>query len=154
MIAREDMGEVFYGPGEADVNFAHGHTFAANPLGCAVGLAVIDEIVSQRLAERARELGQYLAGKLEGLKQYGVVREVRGRGLLLGVELVKDTGTMAPFPELGRALKKTSLDNGLIMRIDPTWFAVAPALIAEREELDELYELIDRSLLDALEMVS
>ncbi len=114
---------------------------------------MIDEIIEQDLARKARESGAYLAEKLEGLKQYGVVREVRGKGLLLGVELVKDTQTMKPYPELGRALKQTALKNGLIMRIDPSWFAVAPALIAEKEDLDELYDLITRSLLEALEQV-
>lgn len=153
MIAREDMGDVFYGPVEAEVNFAHGHTFASNPLACAVGIAVIDEILELDLARKARESGAYLAGKLAGLKQYGVVCEVRGKGLLLGVELVKDTQSMKPYPELGRALKQTALKNGLIMRIDPSWFAVAPALIAEKEDLDELYDLITRSLLEALEQV-
>lgn len=153
MMAREDIGEAFSGPIEAEVNFAHGHTFAGNPLGAAVGMAVIDVLVEEKLPQKARQLGDYLAAKLEALKQYGVVREVRGRGLLLGVELVKDMKTKAPFPELGRALKQTALNNGLIMRIDPSWFAVAPALIAEEENLDELYALIDRSLLEALEMV-
>jgi 2,2-dialkylglycine decarboxylase (pyruvate) len=116
-------------------------------------MAVIDVLVEEKLPQKARQLGDYLAAKLEALKQYGVVREVRGRGLLLGVELVKDMKTKAPFPELGRALKQTALNNGLIMRIDPSWFAVAPALIAKEEDLDELYALIDRSLLEALEMV-
>ena len=153
MIARETLGDAFYGRAEDEVNFAHGHTFAANPLACAVGIAVIDEIVEQGLAQRAQVMGDYLAGKLEGLKKYGVIREVRGKGLLRGVELVKETQTMQPFPALGTALKKTALNNGLVMRVDPNWFAVAPALIAEKEQIDELCELIERSLLDALEMV-
>lgn len=153
MIAREDMGDAFWGPAEAEVNFAHGHTFASNPLACAVGLAVIDELLEHQLAQKAQESGAYLVEKLETLKQYGVVREVRGKGLLLGVELVKDTESMAPYPELGQALKQTAINNGLIMRIDPTWFAIAPALIAEKDELDELFELINRSLLEALELV-
>jgi adenosylmethionine-8-amino-7-oxononanoate aminotransferase len=153
MIAREDMGEVFLGPAEQEVSFAHGHTFAGNPLACAVGLAVLDEIVENKLDEKARVMGDYLATKLEGLKQYGVVREVRGKGLLRGVELVRDTESLQPFPELGRSLKRTALNNGLIMRIDPTWFAVAPALIAEHSDIDELVDLVERSLLDALEQV-
>ena len=154
MMAREELGHAFLGPSEAEVNFAHGHTFAGNPLACAVGNAVLDELVEQKLAQRARDLGAYMAEKLESLKRYGVVREVRGKGLLLGVELVRDTQELQPFPELGHALKRTALDNGLIMRIDPTWFAVAPALIAEKSDLDELYECIERSLLDALEQVT
>jgi adenosylmethionine-8-amino-7-oxononanoate aminotransferase len=153
MIAREEMADAFVGPLEADVAFAHGHTFAGNPLACAVGLAVLDELVESRLDQQACEVGDYLSSKLEGLKQYGVVREVRGKGMLRGVELVRDTQTMTPFPELGQALKKTALQNGLIMRIDPTWFAVAPALIAEKSDIDDMMGLIERSLLAALEMV-
>ena len=153
MMAREDMGEVFLGPVEDEVNFAHGHTFAGNPLACAVGLAVLDEIAENQLDRKAREIGDYLTTKLEGLKQYGVIREVRGKGMLRGVELVRDTQSMQPFPELGRTLKRTAVSNGLIMRVDPTWFAVAPALIAERSDIDEMIDLIERSLLDALEQV-
>ena len=153
MMAREEMGEVFFGPVEEDVNFAHGHTYAGNPLACAVGMAVIDEIVEKGLAERAKELGEYLVSKLEALKKFGVVREVRGKGLIRGVELVRDTRTMEPFPELGKALKKTALENGLVMRIDPNWFAVAPALIVEKDDIDEMCDLVERSLMAALKRV-
>ena len=153
MITREDMGDAFYGEVEDEINFAHGHTFAGNPLACAVGIAVIDEIQHEKLDQKAQNLGDYLAEKLQKLTRYGVVREVRGKGLLLGVELVKDTETMAPYPELGQALKRTTLQNGLILRIDPSWFAVAPALIATESDIDELGDLIEKSLVDALEQV-
>jgi adenosylmethionine-8-amino-7-oxononanoate aminotransferase len=153
MMARADMAAAFWGALEEDVHFAHGHTFAGNPLACAVGLAVLDEIEERGLVQKAQELGDYLSVKLEALKRYGVVREVRGKGMLRGVELVKDAKTMQPFPALGHALKRTALKNGLIMRIDPSWFAVAPALIAEKADIDELCELIDRSLAEALEEV-
>ena len=153
MITREDMGDAFYGEVEDEINFAHGHTFAGNPLACAVGIAVIDEIQHEKLDQKAQNLGDYLAEKLQKLTRYGVVREVRGKGLLLGVELVKDTETMAPYPELGQALKHTTLQNGLILRIDPSWFAVAPALIATESDIDELGDLIEKSLVDALKQV-
>ena len=153
MITREDMGDAFYGEVEDEINFAHGHTFAGNPLACAVGIAVIDEIQHEKLDQKAQNLGDYLAKKLQKLTRYGVVREVRGKGLLLGVELVKDTETMEPYPELGQALKRTTLQNGLILRIDPSWFAVAPALIATESDIDELGDLIEKSLVDALKQV-
>ena len=153
MITKEDMGHAFYGEVEDEINFAHGHTFAGNPLACAVGIAVIDEIQHEKLDQKAQDLGDYLAKKLQKLTRYGVVREVRGKGLLLGVELVKDTETMAPYPELGQALKRTTLQNGLILRIDPSWFAVAPALIATESDIDELGDLIEKSLVDALKQV-
>lgn len=151
MIARQDMAAAFRGPAEDGLNFAHGHTYAGNPLACAVGMAVIDEIEENDLCQNAQVLGEHLAAKLEELKKYGVVREVRGRGLIRGVEFVRDTETMAPFPELGQALKKTALENGLVMRIDPNWFAVAPALVANKNDIDEMCALIEKSLKEALE---
>ncbi len=153
MIAREDMAEAFFGPPDAGLQFAHGHTFANNPLACAVGIAVVDEMLEHRLDEKAVRLGDYLVSRLECLKKYGVVREVRGKGVLRGVELVKDTRTMQPFPELGKAIKKTALKNGIIMRTDPTWFAVCPPLIADEAAIDEMCAIIEKSLTDALALV-
>jgi len=153
MIAREDMAGAFESPSDEGMEFAHGHTYAGNPLACAAGIAVIDEIVEKQLDKKAAKLGSYLRARLEGLKDLGVVREVRGKGVFLGVELVKDTLKNEPFPELGKALKETSLKNGLIMRIDPCWFAVSPALISEEPDIDEMVELIRKSLKEALSKV-
>ena len=153
MIARENLADAFYGRSEDNIQFAHGHTFAGNPLACAAGIAVVSEIVEKDLVSNAAKMGDYLTGKLEALKIYGVVREVRGMGLLRGVELVRDTESNAPFPELGNALKETAVRNGLIMRIDPSWFAVCPALNSKVEDIDELGDLVEKSLKDALEAV-
>ncbi len=153
MIAREDMADAFEGAPEEGLHFAHGHTFAGNPLACAVGLAVLQEILDQDLCTKAERLGGYLRQKLSCLKKYGVVREVRGKGTLLGVELVKDTRTMEPFAALGKELKKTAIARGIVLRVDPTWFAVAPPLIAEEGDIDEMVSLIDLSLRDALAKV-
>ena len=150
MIARQGMADAFWGEASEGREFAHGHTFAGHPLACAAGIAVINEIEEKGLAARARETGAYLASRLGELCRHGVVREVRGMGLFRGVEFVRGAGSKEPFPELGAALKKTSLANGLILRVDPSWFAVAPALIAERKDIDEICDLIDKSLADAL----
>jgi adenosylmethionine-8-amino-7-oxononanoate aminotransferase len=153
MIAREEMAEAFRGRPEENLHFAHGHTFAGNPLACAVGIAVIDEIVEQDLCGKAERLGEYLRVRLGELSKYGVIREIRGRGSLLGVELVKDTKTMEPFPQLGKELKRAALEHGLILRVDPNWFAVAPPLIAGEKDMDEMCELIEMSLRTALDRV-
>jgi adenosylmethionine-8-amino-7-oxononanoate aminotransferase len=153
MAARQDLGDSFCGPPEKLLSFAHGHTYAGHPLACAVGIAVINEIIEKQLDQKANVLGEYLASKLEALKKYGVVREVRGIGMLRGVELVRDTADMQPFPELGQALRRTALENGLILRVDPSWFAVSPALTAERPDIDELCHLVEKSLIDALRQV-
>ncbi|MGE5569788.1 MAG: aspartate aminotransferase family protein [Rhodospirillales bacterium] len=143
MIAREDMAEAFWGEPEKNIQFAHGHTFAGNPLAAAVGIAVIDEIVENGLDKKAAVNGEYLANKLECLKKYGVIREVRGKGILRGVELTDAA--------IGTALKRKSLKNGIILRVDPTWFAVSPALIATQADLDEMCDLIEKSLVEAIE---
>jgi adenosylmethionine-8-amino-7-oxononanoate aminotransferase len=153
MIAREDMADAFRGTPEDNLHFAHGHTFAGNPLACAAGLAVIDEILEQDLCAKAERIGKHLRGRLADLKKYGVVREIRGKGVLLGVELVKDTSSMEPFAQLGKELKRTAMEQGLILRVDPSWFAVAPPLIAEEKDLDEMCDLIDASLRTALDRV-
>ena len=55
-------------------------------------------------------------------------------------------------PQLGERLKKTAIRNGIILRIDPGWFAVSPPLIAERSDIDEMCGLIEKSVKDALEL--
>ena len=83
------------------------------------------------------------------------VREGRGKGVVRGVELVADAATNKPFPpgrKLGPLLKRTAIRNGIILRIDPDWFAVCPALIAERSDIDRMVELIEKSLQDALDL--
>ena len=156
MAAREDMGDAFYGKPEEHLQFAHGHTWASNPLGSAVGIKTIELILREKLVERAVVLGDHLTSGLEKLRKYGVIREIRGSGVLRGVELVKDDKTNAPFPEtgkLGNALKITAVRNGLVMRVDPDWFAVCPPLICEKSDIDELLGLIEKSLVEALAMV-
>ena len=110
-----------------------------------VGIAVIDEIVEQDLCAKAETLGEYLVSRLACLKKLGVVREIRGKGILRGVEMTDR--------RLGPALKKTALENGIILRVDPSWFAVAPPLIAEEADIDEMCHLIEKSLADALELI-
>jgi adenosylmethionine-8-amino-7-oxononanoate aminotransferase len=153
IVVREDWADAFYGAPDDNIQFAHGHTFAGNPLAAAVGIAVIDTILDEQLERNARRMGDYLAARLEKLGAYGVVREVRGRGILRGVELVKDTRSMEPYPELGLALKRTALDNGLIMRVDPSWFAVAPPIVVNESQIDEMCDLIEKSLVMALDAV-
>ncbi len=156
MIASDQLADCFYGPSEAEVQFQHGHTFAGNPLAAAAAIAVIDELVEHELPQKARRLGDHLRLRLERLKSTGFVREVRGLGVLLAVEFVRDAGTNEPFPadrKLGDALRQTSLDNGIILRIDPDWFAVCPPLIAEERDIDDMCDRIDRSIEQAIAMV-
>ena len=151
MIADLDMDEAFRGAPER--HFGHGHTYANFPLACAVGKEVLTIIDEENLTARARVIGAMLRSRLEKLsEETGIIREIRGRGLLLGVEVEEDPVAHKPFPNkcFGGFLKQTARDNGLVMRIGPDWFAVAPPLISTDAEIDDLCGRIEKSVRDAL----
>lgn len=131
------------------IEFSHGHTYGGNPLSAAAALAVIDVMVEEDLPARARELGAYLRQRLEALSRFGIVGEVRGKGLLLGVELVRNPATKEAWPQhipIGRLIGEECLERGLIIRFDPDWFALAPPLVTTREELDEMLDLLEAAI--------
>lgn len=118
---------------------------------------MINVLEEEKLPDQAKKNGLYLKSRLEELGIYCIVREVRGKGILLGVEIVEDAGANKPFPRdrsFGEALKRTALKNGIILRIDHDWFAVAPPLIATNTQLDEMCNLINKSVREALDMIA
>lgn len=148
------VAAAFWGPAEAGIEFSHGHTYGGNPLCSAAALAVIDEMVERDLPGRAREMGAYLRQKLEGMARFGIVGEVRGKGLLLGLELVKDPATKEPFAQdikIGLRIGQEALRRGLIIRFDPEWIAMAPPLVVTREDLDEMMAILEASIAEVLE---
>ena len=90
-ISDEEIMNVFE-PGD------HGSTFGGNPLGAAVGLASLDVVVAERLAERSDELGNWFMDELRAIDSPHV-EEVRGRGLMIGVVIKESSGTARPFCE-------------------------------------------------------
>jgi ornithine--oxo-acid transaminase len=109
---------------------SHGSTFGGNPLGAAVGLAALDVLVEEKLAERAAELGDWFMGELQAI-QSPVVEEVRGRGLMIGVVIRKDAGLARPYCE---ALK----DRGILAKeTHDQVIRFAPPLVVTREQLEE-----------------
>jgi ornithine--oxo-acid transaminase len=117
----------------------HGSTFGGNPLACAVGLAALDVIVTERLPERSHEMGEYFMKRLREIDSPRV-KEVRGRGLLIGVHIKDEHGTARPYCEklmaLGILAKET---HGQVIRF-------APPLVISREEADWALERIARVL--------
>lgn len=154
-IAFSDKIEsAFWGPGDAGIEFSHGHTYAGNPISAAAGLEAIRQVVELDLPGRARELGAFLQQRLLELSRFGIVGEVRGKGLLLGVELVKDPNTKEPFSKetrVGTQIGQEALRRGLIIRFDPDWFALAPPLVVTKNEIDEMMEILDDSIGTVLE---
>ena len=95
MIARDDIVEAVMAAG----GFIHGFTYAGNPLACAAGCAVLDQIAEHDLIGNAARIGDALAMRLNGLMQrYPLIGDVRGKGLLMAFELMADRNTKAPLP--------------------------------------------------------
>jgi ornithine--oxo-acid transaminase len=128
ILADDDVMSVFR-PGE------HGSTFGGNPLGCAVAREALKVLVEERLIENSAELGAYFIEKLRGIKSKNI-KEVRGRGLWIGVELNAEAGGARRYCE---ALEK----QGLLCKethVDTIRFA--PPLCITREDLDWAFEKI------------
>ncbi len=158
MVAREDMASAFDGEAADELFFAHGQTYGNFPLAAAVGLEVLNVIEDDHLFERTRVMSKEFFSRFHEMKEkYGCIREVRGRGILIGVEFCEDPVTLRPYPagrKLGDAFKKECLKNGLIVRNDADWFGIAPPLIATDDQVDELCNLIETSLKSALDEIS
>jgi len=119
--AREDV--MVFRPGD------HGSTFGGNALGAAVGLASLDLLIEENLSERAATMGAHLLSRLRAISS-PVVKEVRGKGLLIGVELDTNLVTARKFVE-------TLLRHGVLSKdTHGTVARFAPPLIVEREQLD------------------
>jgi 2,2-dialkylglycine decarboxylase (pyruvate) len=135
-----------------DRGFLHVTSHVSDPLPAAVGLAVLDVIVEERLPERAAAMGaRFKAGLLELADRYPVIGEVRGRGLLIGVEFVTDRGTRQPAEEFGALATDECLSRGLSMNIvrhvgaNSVW-RIAPPLTVSEDEIDLALSIIDDSL--------
>jgi adenosylmethionine-8-amino-7-oxononanoate aminotransferase len=137
--------------------FAHGYTYAGNPLACAAGLAVLNELHRLGLVERAAQQGARLKAALQGLmKRYPFIGDVRGKGLLLAFELVADRATLQPLPaaiDAHAKLVEEAYSRGLIIYsrrtrggLEGDHFMVCPPLIVEQEQLDEIMHLLTASL--------
>ncbi len=153
-VVRDHVAAAFWGaPG---TEFAHGHTYAGNPVSCAAGLASIREILDRRLPENARRVGAHLVKRLEALRPLGIIGDIRGKGLLIGVELVKDAAAKTPFPpgvDIGLRIGKQALWNGLLLRFDPHWIAFGPPLVVTEADIDQMMDILEQSIREVLREV-
>jgi 2,2-dialkylglycine decarboxylase (pyruvate) len=135
-----------------DRGFLFFTTHVSDPLVAAVGNTVLDVLEGEELDKRAAELGAYLREGLRGLaEKHEVIGDVRGRGLLVGLELVGDRDSKQPADELGAAVTQRCLELGLHMNVVqlPAMggvFRIAPALTSTHAELDLGLEILDRAL--------
>jgi len=141
-IARDEIADVFR-PGE------HLTTFGGNPVSCAASLANINFLERERIAEKVTEKGKILLERLGRMKEkYPIIGDVRGKGLMIGLELVKDNAK-TPAVEETKAVRKSCLEKGLLIGAGGIWanvLRIQPPLVITDEELDEALASIERSL--------
>lgn len=137
--------------------FFLGYTYSSNPVACAAGLAVLDVLTRNDLIRRADEMGRVLLARLRGLGALPIVGDVRGRGLLLGVEFVADRDTRAPFPRAARIAERVvaaALAHGLIVLpgtgaadgIAGDHIALAPPFTVTEEEADRIVRTLEEAV--------
>ncbi len=131
MLAREEVAAAFQ-PGN------HASTFGGNPLACAAGVAVMEAIFEESLVKNAEEVGNYLLLRLAELQQrYSFIVEVRGRGLMSGIDLNFE----------GKDVARECLDRGLLINCTAeTFIRFLPPLIVTRKEIDEGIAILDSVL--------
>ena len=135
--------------------FAFYTSHVSDPLPATIGLAVLETIEQEKLLQRSRDMGEYLAAGLADLQsRHEEIGEVRGMGLLRGIELVKDRESREPNHALGALTTRRCLELGLSMNIrrrperGSVW-RIAPPLTVANDDIDLAMTIFDRALIDA-----
>jgi 4-aminobutyrate aminotransferase-like enzyme len=126
------------------------NTYGGNPVSCSVGLAVLDVIRDERLQERAHVVGTRLKDGLTNLMaSHPIVGDVRGRGLFLGVELVRDRDTREPAMHEARYVVERAKDHGILLSTDGpdrNVIKIKPPLVFAEADADRLVSVLDEVL--------
>ncbi|MCC7163802.1 MAG: aspartate aminotransferase family protein [Anaerolineae bacterium] len=153
-VATERIRNVFV---EKGVAFDHIFTYSANPLSAAVGLAVLDIVEQENLTQNAAEVGAYTLELLSDLQKHPTVGDVRGLGLMIGIEFVQDKGTREPLPtdlRFSKQLGLRALDKGLVTypgagSVDGKrgdHVSLYPPLTLTRQDADLMYQILDETI--------
>jgi 4-aminobutyrate aminotransferase len=142
MLARDDV--LLWGPG------AHGTTFGGNPLSCVAALETID-LLQNGLITNAERVGTWMLDQLKQFEgAYEIVGEVRGRGLMIGIEIVKDKETKAENPDTRKEIIKKAYQRGLLLlECGASSIRICPPLILSREEAEMGLSVLRESIEEA-----
>ena len=130
--------------------FGHGFTNSGHPVGVAVALETIKIYEEMNVVEHVRKMGARLRGHFEQMAERSpIVGEVRGAGLMLGIEIVADKSTRRPFPpaaQVGMAFDAIAYENGLVARCMGDVLGFSPPLIVSESDVDEIAGLCGKSV--------
>jgi 4-aminobutyrate aminotransferase / (S)-3-amino-2-methylpropionate transaminase / 5-aminovalerate transaminase len=142
-IARPDVADAFH-PGE------HMSTFGGNPVSCAAALATIDVIVDERLIERAATMGSRTLEQLQTMaQQHDIIGDVRGEGLMLGLELVRDRTSKEPATQEAAAVRRACRERGVLIGVGGYFGNVVrlqPPLVIADDELERALAALENAI--------
>ena len=130
-----------------DGGFSYGHSHSNDPLACAAAIAVLDAIEEEGLVERANELGAHLRARLEELRpEHSIVGDLRGRGILQGLELVREDGS--PATEAGPEIQRRCREAGLLfsVRRSGSVIRLVPPFSSTPDQIDDACEILASAL--------
>lgn len=146
-IVREQIARAFVGRAEGILS--HGQTYGGHPVACAVALANIELIENEALVERVATNGSYFANRLQSLSHHRAFKEVRGLGMVYGIEFATahDGGRTEDIQQAGYPMRTLCRDEGLItLTLHPgNVLFLAPPLVISRAEIDEMITILDRA---------
>lgn len=152
-MASEEIFEVFKGRYEDLKTFFHGHTYTGNQLGATVALANLKLIEKLDVAKMAREKGAFFGRKLERLRALNSVGDIRRRGLIGGIELVRSKREKAPFDfrdNIGAKITEAARARSLLIRPIGSVIPFFPAPVATEAELEKMADILHESIKETL----
>jgi adenosylmethionine-8-amino-7-oxononanoate aminotransferase len=153
-LGREDIWQTIE---ESGTPFVAGHTMNQNPISAAAAVANLRYMEEQDLLTNSREVGAYLLERLGELREFAIIGDVRGLGMMCGIELVKDPETKEPFAPEQKAsvvLEREALKRGLILYACSgciegaagDMLEVTPPLVMTREQVDEMMDILHEAI--------
>lgn len=156
-VMTKQIADPFRGDDDENIHFQSGHTYAGNPVACAIGNAAIRETVERDLAANSRARGTQSLRRLRALQgRLPAIGDVRGEGLLIGVEFVEDTTTKRRFPataKVGLRVRDAARRRGLLVRASHWMAVLAPPLTTTEDELEQMLDLFEAALVEVLEPI-
>jgi len=134
--------------------FGHGYTYSGHPVSCAVALKTLEIYERDKIFDHVNNISTHFQDRANKLMNLDYVGEVRGIGLICGIEMVSDKASKAMFNPIGSAGKiiaKICQDNGLIVRAIGDVIALCPPLVISHDEIDELFDILEKSIKQSFE---
>jgi adenosylmethionine-8-amino-7-oxononanoate aminotransferase len=152
-VVKNSVFQSFYGEASENRQVGQANTYGGHPVAAGVAVRNIEIMETERLADRSAEKGTYLLDQLRTLMRHKIVGDIRGKGLLLGIELVKDRATKEPVsPDQISAVADFCRDKGLLVgrstggRRYGNTITLSPPLVVTRAECDQIVETPDHAL--------